>query len=132
MQNDAALINLTVLSGGRLVLWVALDTYIQGTSGGSAFTISSGSVSGYTVASGNSLIITRDCTASSTVINAGGYLSVQKGGAFDSSGGTAINTTVKPNGILSVNGASIADYVTVSSGGRLIVQAGGTATNITS
>ncbi len=90
-------------SGACLIFYVAPDTYIQGTSAGSAFEIKDGAVSDYTVNENCKINVSSGCTADIITVNG--------------------------NGELRICGGAFANGVTVN-GGNLYIQENGSATNI--
>ncbi|MBR6471843.1 MAG: AIDA repeat-containing protein, partial [Victivallales bacterium] len=127
---------LTVSNGGVLIATVAQDTYIQGTSDGSAFRVDNGYVSGYNIAGwGDRLHVSSGGTAENTMIaNGSMYVNgnglanetvVQgRGGLFVKDSGTASNTTVN-YGTLHVYSGGSAENVQVNLGGSISVYSGG-------
>ena len=63
-------------SGARIHYWIALDTVVTGTSGGTAFTLSEGKISGLKIDSGNGYGVESGATATAPVVQAGGSLFV--------------------------------------------------------
>jgi autotransporter passenger strand-loop-strand repeat protein len=63
-------------SGARIHYWIALDTVVTGTSGGTAFALSNGKISGLKIDSGNGYGVESGATATAPVVQAGGSLFV--------------------------------------------------------
>ena len=132
---------ITVSSGGWLGITVAPDTYIQGTSNGSAFEMKDAFISGYTVDGGN-LYVASGGTAKSTTVNSLGLMYVSSGGTATEitvSSGGALGITVAPDTYIQgtsdgsafeMKDALISGY-TVNSGGSLYVSSDGTANSTT-
>ncbi|MBQ9789700.1 MAG: AIDA repeat-containing protein, partial [Lentisphaeria bacterium] len=133
--------NITASSGAYLGFVVAPDTYIQGTSNGSAFEIKDSKVDNYTIDRGY-LHVESGGTANNTTVNSSGWMSVSSGGTansttvnnwgsmYVSSGGTANNTTVY-YGDLYVDDGGTVNNTTVNDVGYMYVSSGGTANNTT-
>ena len=109
--------------GAILRLTVAPDTYIQGTSDGSAFEMKDAFIANYTVNSGGCLDVASGGIATETTVNSGCSMRV-------SSGGTATSTTVSSGGLLLVSSGGTATGTTIDSGG-LYIFSGGTAIQTT-
>ena len=134
--------NVIASPGARFVFAVASDTYVQGCVDGIAFEIKDAFISGYTVNSGGSLIVSRGGTANSTTVNSRGNLNIEYGGLansttvnwdgsmFVSSGGTANSTTVNGGGFYVSRGGT-ANSTTVNSRGNLNIEYGGLANSTT-
>ncbi len=103
-------------SGVFLGLTIARDTYIQGTSGGKSFTMTS-VASSIEITSGY-VDVLRDGTLVSATVNSGGNL-------YAGVGGTISSTTVKSGGYLSVSSGGMVSSAIVNSGGSLYVIGGG-------
>ena len=115
--------NIHASSGAILGLTVAPDTYVSGTYGGSAFVISSSTISGYTVHSGCKLDVLSGGTATNITASGGailGFTVAPNTSAQGSYNGSAFNMT----------SATISNF-DVRSSWRLDVLSGGKATGIT-
>ena len=115
--------NIHASSGAILGLSVAPDTYVSGTYGGSAFVISSSTISGYTVHSGCKLDVLSGGTATNITASGGailGFTVAPNTSAQGSYNGSAFNMT----------SATISNF-DVRSSWRLDVLSGGKATGIT-
>ena len=134
-----------VSDGALLDFTVASDTLITGKSGGSAFEIRDGLVSGYTVNAGCTIDFFYDsdcesgCVADFVTVN-GGIMYVDRTGTLNNTtlscgmvyiyeGAVANNTTVF-SGTLSIMDHGVANSVVVSSGGSLDVFRGGIVSNV--
>lgn len=147
--------NIIISSGAMLKLAVAPDTYIQGTSSGSAFEIINGNISGYTGAKRCTLTIYSGGTADTIILNSDCQLSVESGGIANhttltatcsmhisnggvanntivnayamrvSSGGTANSTVINSLGKLYIYSSGFVNETTINSGGSLCVSSGG-------
>ena len=120
--------NITI-KDGLLNFPVAPNTYVQGTSAGSAFIMQDAHLSGYTINSAYRIHVSSGGTATSSTVNYGNL--------YISSGGTANNTTINTSGgvlkgIMFIENGGKANNTTVNSGGALYVSSGGTALNVTS
>ncbi|MBR2345092.1 MAG: AIDA repeat-containing protein, partial [Lentisphaeria bacterium] len=111
------------LSGAMLNIAVASNTYIKGTSNGSAFEMKNAFISGYTVNYGGYMSISSGGTANSTTVNYGGYICI-------SSGGVANETTVNSEGYICISSGGTANDTTVNECGSMYIESGGTATGI--
>ena len=130
-----------VVSDGALMdFTVAPNTLIAGTSGGVAFEIGNGLVSGYTVNTGDTLNISSGGAADRVTVN-GGVLYVEstgilnnttlnRGTIFVYNGAIATNITVS-SGTLSVMDRGIAEGIAVSSGGSFSLYRESLADNAT-
>ena len=105
IESGGTATNIFVASGGVLGITVAPETYIQGTSNGSAFEMKNAQISGYTVNNGY-MLISSGGVANSTTVNSDGSM-------YISSGGTATNIIWTPcvGHVSAENGA----YVTYAS-----------------
>ena len=112
---------ISVAAGAYLGLDIAVNTVINGTSGGTAFTTENGTLLDYTIDSGY-LNVFSGGIADRTEVN-GGPL-----GVF--SGGTAANTTVASGGSLLIRVGGKAAGATINAGGYLHVESDGTADGI--
>ena len=130
VSSGGTAMGIIVSNGGLLDFAVAPDTLIAGTSGGVAFEIGNGQVSGYTVNAGDTLSVSSGGTADSVTIN-GGIMYVDTTGTIKNTtlnGGTvyiyneaiATNITVS-SGTFSVGDRGVVNTVIVSSGGSLDV-----------
>jgi autotransporter passenger strand-loop-strand repeat protein len=114
---------IAAVSGAFLGFTVAPDTFIAGTSAGSAFEIRDGAASGYTINNG-SLEVTSGGLANSTTVNEDGSIRV-------SSGGLANSTTVNEGGSIRVSSGGLANSTTLNEGGGIHLHSDGTATDTT-
>ena len=130
VSSGGTAMGIIVSDGGLLDFAVAPDTLIAGTSGGVAFEIGNGQVSGYTVNAGDTLNVSSGGTADSVTVN-GGIMYVETTGTIKNTTlncGTvyiyneaiATNITVS-SGTFSVGDRGVANTVIVSSGGSLEV-----------
>src|SRR5579871_783274 len=130
--------NVTVISGGDLILAGGAGTGIVVSSGGVETVSSGGTDLGTTVRGGGEEVFSGG-VASNTVISSGGYQNVYSGGVAANttidggfqgvSGGTAIGTTINSSGVEIVSSGGVVVEATVGSGGNLQVYAGGSASN---
>ena len=135
--------NIIASTGAIIHFDVTPGTYIQGTSGGSAFVINDGFVSNFSVRSDCSLRVYSHGLANNTIVNPFGSLSVLSGGTvnnttvnsngslFVSGGGTANSITISPYGNTFISSGGTVNSTTLNSGGRLVVSRDGIANNIT-
>ncbi len=141
ISSGATATNLEVMSGGTLEIMIAPDTYVQGTSNGSAFEMKDGFIEGYTINYEGWLVISSGATANSTTINSG-YMYISSGatannttindGSMDiNSGATANNTTVNKWGYVRISSDGTANNTVVNSRGSMCIYAGGTANSTT-
>ncbi|MBR2508559.1 MAG: AIDA repeat-containing protein [Lentisphaeria bacterium] len=100
--------DISVVSGGRLSIDVAPDTYIQGTSNGYAFEMKNASISDFCIDSESIMNVISGGTADNTVINSRGQMHIRRG--------TANNTTVNSGGRMYVDYDGTANNTTVNSG----------------
>ena len=111
-------------NGARLVITVAPDTYVQGTSAGTAFEVKDAAISGFTTNADNILHVHFGGTANNTTVNEDGSLHAE--------GGTVENTTVNAGGALYVYddeyGNGTAKNTTINADGELIIDDGGKVT----
>ena len=104
--------------GAYLMLTVAPDTYVQGTSAGKEFEIKDALLSGYTVGSGGVNVLSGG-TATDVFVSENGFVNV-------SSGGTVNSVTIDSHSWLYVySGGTVNDPI---ASGTLYVYSGGTAT----
>ena len=130
--------DICVAAGGKLTITIAPDTYIQGTSAGSAFEVKNAQITGHTVNNG-SMNIRSGGMANSTTVNSSGVIWLDPAGVannttlncggsmYISSGGTANNTQVNSGCSMTVNSYSVANSTTVNSGGIMIIYSRGRA-----
>ena len=141
--------DITASAQARLFLTLAPDTYIAGTSDGSAFVLNGKSLSDYTVAWGGELYVASGCTATNidcapweghvfieegaTVTFASSYSGVYYYpagyGEIISSAMSMESVTIEPWAEINVMSGGVLNSVTVSAGGGLYVSSGGTAAN---
>ena len=107
-------------SGAKLGITVASNTYIQGTSAGSAFEMKNAYISGYTVNSSGYIKIYSGGVANSTTVNSGGDMNIL-------SGGTANRTTVNAKGRMYITNGGTASEI-VENGGHVFVAEGANVT----
>ena len=124
---------IVVSKGGLLEFTVAPDTYIEGTSAGSAFLMKNAFISGYTIHESESLSIISG-TVIDTIVKGSWYdgmffaseltigessfadnTVIERGEVIISSGGTANNTTLKDGGAVAVQGGTM-NNITVYGG----------------
>ena len=107
----------TAEADANLSFEVDSDTYVQGTSGGSAFEIKDGHVSGYTIVNG-SLDILSGAAADGTTVQFG-WMSV-------SEGGTVRDTAVATDGMLLIeSGGKATGTLTIADGAVVSAETGG-------
>ena len=116
--------NIIASTGAIIRFDVTPSTYIQGTSGGSAFVINDGIVSNFSINSDCSLRVYSHGLANNITVNPFGSFSIL-------SGGTANNTTVNTNGSFFVSGGGTANSITISPYGNTFVSSGGTVNSTT-
>ena len=114
--------NISIYDSIYFTITVASNTYIQGTSNGSAFEMKDAFISGHTVNGG--MFIESGGTATNTTVS--------RGSMRIDSGGTANETTVHEGGNVYVSHGGIANGMTINMVGYLTVSSGGTALNVTS
>ena len=116
--------NIVADSGARLDITVAPDTYIQGTSAGSAFEMKDGHINGYKIADRCDMFVESGGVASNTWIQQGGWMEVNRGGEANH---TTVNSDNSSGGGMYINNGGMANHTTVSSGGymRLLGKHGG-------
>ncbi|MBO4690846.1 MAG: AIDA repeat-containing protein, partial [Paludibacteraceae bacterium] len=125
--------NLVISSGGtatdistssraRIELYVASDTYVQGTYNGSAFVIKDAFIADYSINLRNSLHVLSGGVARNIDIISSGCLYV-------SSGGSAEKTEILNAGSMFIFEGGSADNIIVTYGGRLYISNGGIANN---
>ncbi|MBE6367856.1 MAG: hypothetical protein E7052_08125, partial [Lentisphaerae bacterium] len=102
LSSGAAVSNISAAAGAKLKLAAASNTYIQGTSNGSAFEMQDGAIADFTLGSG--------CT-----------LTIQ-------SGGIARNMQLDYFATLNVEAGGIAQNINIASNGRLHISSGGKLT----
>ena len=117
VASGATATEITVTEGGRLGLTVASNTYIQGTSDGSAFLMKNAYLSGHTLNSGGSLDVASGGTATNTTVNYCCHMTV-------SSGGTATNTRVNSGGSLAVSKGKVTGPLTIANGAKVTMDTG--------
>ena len=110
-----------VLEGGGFRFAVAPNTYVQGIRAGSAFEMTDGRISGYTVMSGGWLHVLNGGVADNATVQANGVVWV-------SSGGRMTGATLCKSGRVTVSSGGIAENTLVSSGGWIQVSSGGILT----
>ena len=115
--------NIVADSGAGLAITIAPDTYIQGTSVGSAFEIK-GHINGYKVDDRRKIFVESGGVASNTWIQQGGWMEVNRGGEANH---TTVNSDNSSGGGMYINNGGMANHTTVSSGGymRLLGKHGG-------
>ena len=130
--------NIIASSGARLRITVAENTYIQGTSNGSAFEMKDAYISGYTVNELCYMYIESGGVANDTSVNYVGSMYIYSGGVANSttlnhggsmhisSGGVANNTTLS-GGRMYISSGGVANDTSVNSGGRMYISSGGVA-----
>ena len=116
--------NIIADSGAGLLITVAPDTYIQGTSAGSAFEMKDGHINGYKIADRCEMFVESGGVASNTYIQQGGWMEINNGGVANH---TTVNSDNSSGGGMYINNGGVANHTTVSSGGymRLLGKHGG-------
>ena len=134
--------NISAEAGAYLYFSIAPDTWIAGTSGGSAFEFEGGTLSDWTIWDGMTIVINSGGMADHVTVRDNRLLMVVSGGIADNtennggvvfveSGGIANNTAVSADGSLIICSGGIANNTAVNAGGNLRISSGGTANDIT-
>ncbi len=114
---------ITISSGGKLNITVAPGTYINWTSGGSAFKMENGFLSNYIVRENEEFLIIDNGTAKNVTVDNNGKIII-------SSDGKGENTTVNAGGYLCISSGGKAENRTVNTGGYLYITSGASAIDI--
>jgi autotransporter passenger strand-loop-strand repeat protein len=120
---------LTVSKGALLSFCVAKETFISGTSAGSAFEIKNGAVNGFSVDSGCQLVVSSGCLAQAIREN-GGYVDVIPGANVSFSPNSFSKVELSYNCNATVHSGTTATGVIVHKNGRLVIGSGGSALGI--
>ena len=159
IYKGATATNIVADSGAMLTITVAPDTYIQGTSAGSAFEMKGGHINGYKVADCCEMFVESGGVASNTWIQQGGWMKINNGGVANSTiisgsymqindggmanhtavynnyldvyGGVANSTIIYSSGNMDIYYNGMANHTTVSSGGGMYINNGGMANHTT-
>ena len=120
IASGASATGITLTEGASFSFSVASDTYIQGTSAGSAFEMKEASISAFAINAG--IVYVYDGgIMEDAIVNSNGMLFVRGG---------VSNTTVSSGGNFGVSSGAVANGNTVEYGGWMAVYRGATATDI--
>ena len=142
ISSGGTAVNIVAVSGARLSLVVAPDTYVQGTCNGSTFSTSNATISAFTIEDQAFMSISCGGIANSTTLKGiAASMTVFSGGTANSTkvngrwarmvisrGGTANFTTII--GLythMTIFAGGTANYASVNSNGNMAVSSGGTA-----